>query len=54
MTDEDDEYAGRCSNCNKLSIELFGGQCDTCFLEEQYYGGGVVYAFDPNPGADDR
>lgn len=43
----EEEYAGRCSNCNRLSIELFSGQCDTCFLEEQYYGGGTVVMFDP-------
>ena len=49
-----DEYAGKCRTCHKDCIEMFDGQCDTCFLEEQYYGGGVVMMFDPNPGADEQ
>ena len=49
----EEEYAGRCNTCHKLSIELFSGQCDTCFLEEQYYSGGTILMYDPNPGADD-
>lgn len=48
-----EEIAGKCSVCGKDCYELFMGQCDTCFLEEQYYGGGVVYAFEPNPGDED-
>ena len=48
-----EEYAGKCSNCRKNCYELFSGQCDTCFLEEQYYGGGTVVMFDPNPGGDE-
>ena len=53
LPQNEEEYAGKCSNCGKDCIELFSGQCDTCFLEEQYYGGGTVFMYDPNPGEED-
>lgn len=49
-----DEYADKCSTCGKNSFELFIGQCDTCFLEDQYYGGGRVLMYEPNPTDDDQ
>jgi len=48
-----EEAYEKCSNCGKRCLEIFSGQCDTCFLEEQYYGGGTVMMFDPNPGDED-
>jgi len=44
-----EEFVGKCSDCKKDCYELFMGKCDTCFLEDQYYGGGRVLMFDPNP-----
>ncbi len=43
----------KCRTCTKRCIELFSGQCDTCFLEDQYYGEGRVLMYDPNPNAED-
>jgi len=47
-----DEYVGKCSVCKKDCLEIFDGKCDTCFLEEQYYGGGQVIMYDPVQEAD--
>jgi len=40
------EYLEKCSVCKKSCQETFMGKCDTCFLDEQYYGHSILM-YDP-------
>ena len=45
----------KCQYCGREVIDsVMSDVCQSCALEENYYGGGAVYVFDPQAEAAER